>query len=772
MSSVRPLRIAEAGLLAVLLLFDISSTCMGQNERAIRSHREIDSMIDELLSRMTVEEKVGQITQAFHFGNSRPFDQRVIDGQIGSIADEFDTAQRERLQHLAVEQSRLHIPLLFGSDVIHGYKIMFPIPLAMAGSWDMSMIEDAQRRAAFEARMSGQFWTYAPMVDIARDPRWGRIVEGAGEDPYLGSMVAAAQVKGFQGDQPIDENHILATMKHFAGYGASLGGRDHDDVNLSESQLRNVYLKPFKAGVDAGVGSVMSGYIDLNDVPATGNHWLLTDILRNEWRFRGLVISDNNAVSDLLPHGFARDKEDASLQALRAGIDVSMSNGGTDFTPLVSAAKSGILSKPELDRAVQRVLRLKYELGLFDHPYVTPKSLSEESLQEDLRASRLAAERSAVLLKNDGPLLPLAPGKYRKLALIGELANSRQDIVGPWFAALDIERVTSIRTAFERSASFETIQYAQGVQFARTYPSPFDMLMKERPQKRWTKEQADNEFQHAIEVARGADLVIAVMGEMQNMSGESASRASLNLPGRQEELLQALSSLGKPIVLVLLNGRPLAIPWEAEHIPAILEMWYPGSEGGNALVDLLLGRANPSGKLTTTWPRDGNQIPIYYAHNATQDPQNQGRRYWDASSAPMFPFGFGLSYARFSFSSLKVNNPTATMGTSITVETEVENIGSLAGDTVVQLYVHQHFGSDSRPVRELKGFKRISLQPGEKEHVRFALSPEDLTYWSTAKRAWIQEPSTYDVWVGEDSTAKLSATFEITEQPSKKRESK
>jgi beta-glucosidase len=757
----KALRIAHTVMISTGLFLHLGFPCAAQSMGSSQGNRDIDRKVEELLNKMTLEEKVGQVTQSFHFGNSKAFDQRIIDGQIGSIADELDTTQRDRLQHLAVDQSRLHVPLIFGADVIHGYRIMFPVPLGMAASWDMEMIEDAQRRAALEARASGQSWTYSPMVDIARDPRWGRIVEGAGEDPYLGSKIAIAQVKGFQGNEPIDGNHLVATMKHFAGYGASIGGRDHDDVNLSESQLQNVYLKPFKAGVDAGVRTVMSGYIDLNDVPATGNDWLLTDVLRNEWGFKGLVISDNNAVADLLPHGFARDEENAATRALHAGIDVSMSNAGNDYSPLLTAANVGTLNRSELDRAVRQILRLKYELGLFDHPYIATNALTEEVLQDDLKASRRAAERSAVLLKNDGSILPLKPGKYQKIALIGQLADSRQNLVGPWFAGFDIDRVTTIKAALEQSKGFQEVDYAQGVQLVRS--SPFDVLMKENAQKRWTESEEDHEFQHAIDVARGSDLIVAAMGELQNMSGESASRASLNLPGRQEELLKSLSALGKPIILVLLNGRPLTIPWEVEHIPAILEMWYPGSDGGNALVDLLFGNAVPSGKLTVTWPRDANQIPMYYAHNSTQDPQNQGRRYWDVPNMPLFPFGYGLSYSKFSFSSARFLTPAVKIGQPITIEAEVENTGTYAGDVVAQLYIHQRFGSDSRPIRELKAFTRMSLQPHDKKTVRFVLNSEDLSYWGTAKRAWTQEPSTFDFAVGEDSTAKFSGSFDVVQ---------
>jgi beta-glucosidase len=754
-------RIAQTGVLVTFACLVFGPHCLGQAGPSSKNERLIDRKVDELLKRMTLQEKIGQVSQSFHFNNTKAFDQRIIDGEIGSIAADFNTAEVDRLQHLAVERSRLHIPLIFGSDFTHGYRIIFPVPLGMASSWDVAMIEDAQRRAAFEARASGQSWTYSPMVDIARDPRWGRIVEGAGEDPYLGAKVAVAQVKGFQGSGPIDEKHVVATMKHFAGYGASLGGRDHDDVNLSESQLRNVYLKPFQAAAKAGIGVVMSGYIDLNDVPATGNRWLLTDVLRNEWGFRGLVVSDNNAVGDLVSHGFARDKEEAATRALHAGIDVAMSNAGNQFVPLLAADKDGSLDMAELDRSVRQMLRLKFELGLFDHPFAKPSDLKDEVLQDDLKAARRAAEKSAVLLKNDQSLLPLQPSKYQKVALIGQLADSRQNIVGPWFADFDLDKVLTIKTALEQSSKFKEIDYAQGVQLNRLLGSPFDGLMKEKPQKRWSDEEAQNQFQHAVDVARGSDLIIAVMGETQNMSGESASRASINLPGRQEELLKALSTLGKPIVLVLLNGRPLTIPWEVEHIPAILEMWYPGSDGANALVDLLTGVANPGGKLPVTWPRDSSQIPMYYAHNATQDPQNQGRRYWDFPSTPQFPFGYGLSYTSFSFSAAKALSPAVKIGESVTVVAEVENTGSRPGDVVPQLYIHQRFGSDSRPVRELKGFDRLQLQPHEKKRVTFTVTPEDLTYWSTAKKAWNQDASTFDFWIGEDSSAALAGSFEV-----------
>ena len=719
--------------------------------------------VNALLKQMTVGEKIGQLNQTFHFFRSQAIDDKVVAGQIGGIVHEYDVAEINRLQRLAVEKSRLHIPLIFLADVVHGYRIIYPVPIGMAASFDMKMIEDVQSKAALEARTAGQEWTASPMLDICRDPRWGRVVEGAGEDPYLGSQVAAAQVRGFQGERPVDSEHIMVAIKHFAGYGASVGGRDHDDVNLSESQLRNVYFKPFKAAVDAGAGTVMDSYIDLNDVPTSGNRWLLTDVLRDEWGFRGLVDSDNNAVSDLVPHGFARDKEDASKLALHAGVDVAMSSFGTDTEGLTEAAKDGSLNMAELDAAVRRVLSMKFELGLFDHPYVSEKGMDEATTEAHLQTARIAAERSAVLLRNQDKLLPLQPGKFAKVALIGPLGDSRQNIVGPWVDGWDISKVKTLKEALKDSGNFTSVTYAEGVQIRRLYPSPFDRKMIEKPEAPWTQEQSEQEFQHALETARQADIVIAAMGELQDMTGESASRASLALPGRQEELLKALSALGKPIVLVLFNGRPLSISWEADHIPGILEMWFPGSAGGDATVDLLFGKSNPAGKLPITWPRDANQIPMYYAHNETQDPQGEGTRYWDAPSMPLYPFGYGLSYTTFSFKSPRTLQASVKVGQPITVEAEVSNTGDVAGDVVAQLYIHQRFGSASRPIRELKGFQRINLQPHETKTVRFELTPADLTYWSTAKGAWVQEASTFDFWVGEDSTASLSGTFSVTQ---------
>ena len=731
-------------------------------QRSNLSDREIDSKVEGLLQQMTVEEKIGQITQTFHFVKNAKSDERVVNGEIGAYVQETDPVEINRLQHLAVQKSRLHIPLIFMMDVIHGYGVTFPVPIATAASWDMPMIEDEQRMVAKVARHAGLEWTASPMVDIARDPRWGRIIEGAGEDPYLGAKVAVAQTRGFQGHGRIDGDHMVVSLKHFAGYGYSEGGRDHDEALIPENVLRNVVLKPFKAAIDAGAGSVMSAYMDLNDVPATGNHWLLTDVLRTEWKFDGIVVSDNNAVTDLVPHAFAKDQEDAGQRALSAGVDVQMSNFG-NVSGLLAAGKDKTINVQELDRSVRRMLKLKFQLGLFDHPYIDEAAAVNFDRQPLLRAAQVAAERSAVLLKNSDNLLPLRPQAYKKVALIGPLADSNQNTLGPWLARENVDETVTVRQALEESKTFDSVTYAQGVQFLRLYGSPFDLFLKEKPQAPWTQEEADAQLVHAVDVARDSDIVIAVMGEMGNMSGESASRASLDLPGRQEELLKKIVALGKPVVLVLMAGRPLTITWEAEHIPAILDAWYPGTKGGHAIAALLFGTANPGGKLPMTWPRDANQIPLYMSHTATQDPQNQGKRYWDTPSTQLFPFGYGLSYSKFDFATPQVSAPSVRIGQPITVEAQVTNRSEIAGDVVVQLYVHQRFGTSSRPVRELKGFDRVPLKPHETKTVRFTLNAEDLSYWSEAEKTWIQDAADFDLWVGEDSTASAAAKFTVTQ---------
>lgn len=740
-----------------------------------KTHQSIDRRVDELLSQMTIEEKVGQLNQLFYFSQfMKPeiVEPGIRDGKIGSLLFVTDPAIINRFQKVAVENSRLKIPLLFGFDVIHGFRTIFPVPLALASSWDPALVEQVQGVAASEARAVGIRWTFAPMVDIARDPRWGRIVEGAGEDPFLGSRMAAAQVRGFQGQDPSSPGRLLACMKHFAGYGAGSGGRDYDSAFIADAELYNVHLPPFKAAVDAGVGSVMSAYMNLNDVPATGNAFLLRDVLRKEWGFKGFVVSDADAVGNLVTHGFAEDKSDAAYRAFTAGVDMEMSLPGNSVstayaTSLIKLVQEGRVTKAQLDDAVRRILNAKFKLGLFDNPYVDETRVAAiHNNPEHRQLARVAAQRSMVLLRNEGNLLPLVKGdpKVSSIAVIGPLADSKRDMQGPWSLADDVNSAITvlegIRTKVGPSVK---VEYAQGVDIARVYPSIFEIISGPRPAP-WKDAQKQEEFDKALSLARSSDVVVMVLGEHEEMSGEAASQSTLDLPGRQLELLKAVSGLGKPVVLVLINGRPLEISWAASNISAILEAWHPGAEGGNVVADVLYGDAAPGGKLPVTWPRSAGQIPIYYAHNITQEPatkKNFTSRYWDIPTSPLYPFGHGLSYTTFSFSNLRVSKPELKVGESTEVLVDVENTGRRTGDEVAQLYIHQRYGSSSRPVRELKGFERVTLAPGQKKTVRFTLGKPELTYWSGAAKAWVQEPTVFDLWVGSDATASLTTTLRV-----------
>jgi beta-glucosidase len=728
-----------------------------------------------LLAKMTLEEKIGQLNQIFYFSQlMKPemMEPGIREGNIGSLLFVTDPVIINRFQKVAVEQSRLKIPLLFGFDVIHGFRTVFPVPLAMASSWDPALVERAQTIAAREARAAGVRWTFAPMVDIARDPRWGRIVEGAGEDPYLGAKMSAAQVRGFQGSDPSAPGRLLASVKHFAGYGAADGGRDYDSSYLSDAELYNVYFPPFKAAVDAGVGSVMSAYMNLNDVPATGNAFLLRDVLRKEWGFKGFVVSDADSVGNLVTHGFAENKADAAVRALTAGVDMEMSLPGSQVgtayaSSLATLLKEGRVTTAQIDGAVRRILEAKFRLGLFDDPYVDESAVaSHHNNPEHRQVARLAAQRSAVLLRNEGNLLPLTRGdsKVSSIAVIGPLGDSKRDMRGPWTLADDRKTAVSVVEGIrEKVGQGVKVEYAQGVDIRRTFPSIFDLFAGPRPAA-WSEAQKREEFEKAVALARSSDLVVLVLGEHEEMSGEAASHSTIDLPGRQRELLEAVSALGKPTVLVLINGRPLDISWAVNRVPSILEAWHPGSEGGNAITDLIYGDATPGGKLPITWPRSSGQIPIYYAHNLTQQPETAKdftSRYWDMPTSPLYPFGYGLSYTTFAYSNLRVSKAEAKVSESIEVSVDVENTGRRAGEEVAQLYIHQRSGSASRPVRELKGFERLALAPGEKKTVRFTLGKSELTYWSSAVKGWVQEPATFDVWTGGDSTATLTTTFRV-----------
>lgn len=725
---------------------------------------------DALLAQMTLDEKIGQLNQLFFFSSfqkEESMNEGIRKGEIGSLLFVTDPAMINRFQKIAVTESRLKIPLIFGFDVIHGFHTIFPVPIAMAASWDPKMVEDAQTIAAREARAVGINWTFAPMVDIARDPRWGRIVEGAGEDPFLGAAMSRAQVRGFQGDKIGSQNHILACVKHFAGYGAAEGGRDYDAANISDAQMWNVYLPPFKAAVDAGVGSVMSAYMDLNDVPATGNRWLMQDVLRKNWQFKGFVVSDADAVKNLQTHGFARDPQDAAVKAVRAGINMEMSFDAKTYSKnLAQAVRQNQVSVKEIDDLVRPLLETKIKLGLFENPYIDEAKVKPTFDNPAHReTAKTAAERSAVLLKNQNNLLPLGKNAYKKIAVIGPLADSKQNSLGSWTFAMDINATSTvlngIRTKLGTGGT--KIEFAPGVQISRNIASPFGLLMKEQPAPVWTEKQSADEFKKAVELAKNSDISVMVLGENQDMSGEYASRSSLDLPGRQLELLQAVATLGKPVVLVLINGRPLDMSWAEQNIPAILEAWYPGSEGGNAVADLLFGDAVPGGKLPFTWVKNAGQIPLYYSHNLTQNPGEQEKKYWNEKAVPLYPFGYGLSYTTFAFSNLRVNQPEIKIGNTAEVTVDVKNTGNRAGDEVVQLYIHQQAGNASRPVRELKGFERIALAPGETKTVRFKIGREELRYWNAQAKDWVLDTENFDVWVGGDSSASLHSSFKVVQ---------
>lgn len=748
------------------------SLCPGAHAQESKAYAasnaaKVDQRVEELLKKMTLEEKIGQLNQvsAANFENPPNREEMIEKGEIGSFLWSVDSAQLDKYQHIAVEKSRLHIPLLFGYDVIHGFRMVFPVPIAMAASWDPQVPEKAQAFAAREARASGINWTFGPMVDIARDARWGRIVEGAGEDPYLGAAMARAQVRGFQGLELGAPDRVLATVKHFAGYGAAEGGRDYDSVYLPETSLRNVYLPPFRAAVDAGVGSLMSAYMDLNDVPASGNRWLLHDVLRNEWGFRGFVVTDALTTKDLIIHGFAKDRTDAAYRALTAGVNEDMASRILhEQSP--GLVRDGKISVAQIDEAVRPVLAVKFRMGLFEHPYTDlskkDKVLSDAAARE---YARVAAERTMVLLRNADHTLPFSKN-LSSIALIGPLANEGTDLDGGWGVAGETPAVT-VEEGLRKKLPNATITSARGGEIRRTIPSRFDDFFPSgKKSPLLTREENAKEVEAAVALAKKSDAAILVLGETANMSGEYASRSTLELPGLQQELLEKVVALGKPVALVLVSGRPLNISWASEHVPAIVMAWQPGTEAGNAIADILFGDVNPGGKLPVSWPRSAGQEPLYYSHNVTQYPESDPTyrsRYWEGPCTPLYPFGYGLSYTTFSIADLRLSKSELKAGESLEATARVTNTGNVAGDEVVQLYIHQRAGSTSRPIRELKGFERVALRPGETKTVRFTLGKEELTYWSESRKAWVEESEEFDVWVGDDSNAQLHANFHVIE---------
>lgn len=730
---------------------------------AVKNEARVSAQVAALVKQMTLEEKVGQLVQIFYFGGSTA-ERMIGEGKAGSVLFVTDPKKLNRLQRIAVEQSRLKIPLLAGYDVIHGLRTIFPVPLALASSWDPAMVESAQASAAAEARAVGIHWVFAPMVDVSRDVRWGRIVEGAGEDPFLGAAMAAAQVRGFQGGRTVQSDRVIAGVKHFAGYGASVGGRDYDEVNLSQSELWNVYFPPFKAAIDAGAGNVMSAYMGLNGVPGAGNSWLLSEVLRKTWGFKGFVVSDANAVNSLTTHGFAVDGPDAAVRALIAGVDMEMTASKPVYATLVEAVKAGKVSARAIDASVRRLLEAKFRLGLFDNPYVDETAAATVLAAPERRVqARIAAERSAVLLRNEGRILPLNRTTVRSIAVIGPLADSRRDTLGSWVFDHDLNETVTIAQGLRDKLGAEVrVDFAAGVQLPpRKYPSPFAALDKTPKIKYWTDDERAAEFAKAQTVASAADVVVAVLGQGQDMSGEAASASSLELPGEQQRLLETLIATGKPVVLVLMNGRPLDITSAAVRVAAILEVWHPGTQGGAAVANLLLGDAVPGGKLPITWPRSVGQVPLFYAHAVSQEPANSAKRYWNEEGTPLYPFGFGLSYTTFAISEPRVERKSIQLGEPVHFAVDVKNTGERAGDEVVQLYIHQRAGRALRPIRELKGFQRITLAPNESKTVSFAVPADALGYWSTADGAWVQDASVFDAWIGADSQASNHVEFEV-----------
>lgn len=704
---------------------------------------EVEIRIEELLGRMTLDEKIGQMNQTMFLeeGQRDPIRQGAVGSMIfasSSLAgrDVTAPARAEMANHIqreAVEGSRLGIPLLLARDVIHGHRTVFPIPLGQAAAWDPTLAGEAAQVAAREATAEGIKWTFTPMLDIAHDPRWGRIAEGFGEDPYLGSALAAAAVRGYQGDDFSAEDRLAACVKHYAGYGAAEGGRDYDRGDFSIATLRDLYLPPFHSAVDAGVATLMAGFHDFAGVPVAASRFLLTDILRKEWSFHGLVVSDWNAVLELTRHGVAEGENEAAALALNAGLDMDMISG-VYLRNLAGLVSSGMLPLSEIDEAVRRILRVKFLAGLFERPYVDSRRAARVILTPEHRAlARRYAQESIVLLKNDGKLLPYAAESLRRVAVLGPLANARSELFGSWTMDGLGEDVTSIAQAIQESA-LGTCEVS--------LPSGY-------------VDQDLNRAQHA-------DLAVLVVGEHPQRSGEASSISTLTLPPGQRQLVEAVYDLGVPVVLVVIAGRPLAIGHEAALSKAVLYAWQPGVEGGYAVADLLFGRAAPSGKLPVSFPRRTGQIPVYYNRRSTGRPAGAGRDtvgYIDLPLAPLYPFGFGLSYTQFDYRQLSVpSGPWQSSGGEISAE--VTNTGEQAGTEIVQLYVRDRVGSVTRPLRELKGFERVSLQPGETKRVRFHLAPDDLSF-TRFDGTWDWEAGQFDVWVGPDSTRGLQGAFEI-----------
>ncbi|PUZ19985.1 beta-glucosidase BglX [Chitinophaga costaii] len=739
--------------------------------RGTPDYAGMNTFVSNLLAKMTLEEKLGQLNLLTSdmdvTGPSirASYKQDILAGRCGNIFNAYTPQYTRQLQELAM-QTRLKIPLLFGFDVIHGHKTIFPIPLGEACSWDMALLEKSAHIAATEAAADGLHWTYSPMVDIARDPRWGRVSEGVGEDTWYGVQVAKAKVKGYQGTTLGANDAVLACVKHFALYGAVEAGRDYNTVDMSRRMMYQYYLPPYKAAVDAGVASVMTSFNEVDGIPATANKWLMTDLLRNEWGFKGFVVTDYTAINEMLNHGVGKNNYDVGGLALNAGVDMDM-QGSVYISEGKKLLDDKKISLAQINTAVTRVLEAKYKLGLFSDPYKFSDSLraqKEIMSTANLEAARNIAKHAIVLLKNEQQILPLK--KSGTIAVVGPLADDQRDMIGSWSAAGDWHKAVSILDGIKAQAGNATVLYAKGanvlsdtVLIKKLNATGGNIVLDDRTPNALIAE--------AVATAQKADVVVLALGETCGMSGEAASRSNLDIPDNQRPLLEALLKTGKPLVLLLSNGHPLTLTWEDAHVPAILETWFLGTEAGHAIADVLFGAYNPSGKLTMSFPRVVGQIPVYYNHKNTGRPFNDANKYsskyLDVANDPLYPFGYGLSYTKFDYSNLKVDAAQLVPGKSLNVSVTVTNSGNFDGEEVVQLYLRDLVGSVTRPVKELKGFRKLLLHKGESQTLHFTITPEDLKFYDKDMH-WTSEPGDFTVFVGGNSRDVLSADFTLLEK--------
>lgn len=726
---------------------------------------KMNEFINNLMKRMTLQEKIGQLnlpSVGFDITGptlSKGVEEKIKKGLVGGVFNTYTPIAVRKLQEMAVTQTRMRIPLLFGYDVIHGHRTIFPVNLGLAATWNPSLVETTARAAAEEATADGLNWVFSPMVDITRDPRWGRVSEGSGEDPFLGSIMARAMVSGYQQNDLTKNNTVMACVKHFALYGAAEGGRDYNTVDMSKVKMYNEYLPPYKAAVDAGVGSVMTSFNEIDGIPASANKWLLTDLLRQQWGFKGLVVTDYTAINEMVNHGMGDNKKVTEL-ALKAGVDMDMV--GEEFLNYAEQlVKQGKISEKTIDDACRRILEAKYKLGLFDDPYryVSEERNKKEMMSEDkLKLSKQAAIESMVLLKNQGGILPL--NKEKKVAFIGPLVKDQRNLIGSWSGAGDYKKAISIWSALE-GKNFNNILFAKGCNLV----DDTALIKKLNPHGAMLRSDSLSPQQlidEAVKTAYQADVVVAVLGEPFGMSGEAASVTDIRLLPNQLNLLQALKKTGKPIVLVLMNGRPLDLSWEDENTDAILETWYAGTMAGPAITDILFGEANPSGKLTMTFPRNAGQIPVYYNHKNTGRPfdpnQKYTSKYLDAPNTPLFPFGYGLSYTTFQYSSISMSKDTLKAGEKIIASVNITNTGKRTGKETVQLYIRDVVGSITRPVKELTGFQQITLAPGETRKVSFNITVNDLKFYNSDLK-YVYEPGAFKVYIGTNSEDVQAAEF-------------